>query len=112
METTELKEFYGQLLKIEAPWKLSKMKFDDKIGLVDIYIDYDKGSEFSCSVCNKSCKVHDSSIHRIRHLNCFQYRSYLNVKVPRTKCSEHGVKVIESLPWGHTNKHFSFFLNS
>ena len=112
MEIKSLNDWLDKLLKVEAPWEILKIDHQEKLSVVDIHIGFKRGSKFSCPQCATLSKIHDSSEHRIRHLDCFNYRSYLNVKVPRIKCETHGVKVIEHLPWGHTGKHYSFFLKS
>ncbi len=112
MQIEDLNNGLSLLLSVEAPWKIARINSQPKNKVVDIEIGFIRGSEFPCAICQKPCKVHDSSIHRIRHLDWFEYRCYLNVKVPRTKCETHGVKVIESLPWANTGGHFSFFLKN
>ncbi len=110
MQINDLNKGLSSLLSVNAPWQLVSINSQPKNKVVDIFIGFVRGSEFPCPCCEKSCKVHDSKEHRIRHLDWFEHRCYLNVRVPRTRCSEHGVKVIESLPWASTSGHFSFFL--
>lgn len=109
MKIEDINTGLGRLLNVEKPWYITGVDLQHKNKVVDISIGFERGSQFSCSVCEKLCNVHDSKEHRIRHLDWFEYRSYLNIKVPRTKCAEHGVKVIRQLPWGYTGSHFSFF---
>jgi len=112
MQLTDINAGLGLLLELSAPWQIVSTEIQHKNKVVDIFIDYERGSMFPCPMCGKECKAHDCRGHRMRYLNWFDYRSYLNVKVPRVKCAEHGIKVISQLPWGHTGSHFSFFLNS
>lgn len=105
----KIEEGLRQMLKVDLPWQISLIEVHPGTEVVDIYLDYERGSQFKCPECGKSCKVHDSRVHRIRHLDWFQYRCYLNIKVPRIKCKEHGVKVVSELPWGYSGSHFSFF---
>lgn len=78
--------------------------------VIDIYINYERGGKFDCPVCRKLCGVHDSSYRRWRYLDWFEYRCYLNIKIPRVKCEEDGVLVINSIPWGRMNSHYSYML--
>lgn len=112
MKIEDINKGLGTLLDVQKPWQIESVDVQHKNKVVDIFIDYERGSRFSCPVCGSMSKVHDSRSHRLRHLDWFEYRSYLNVKVPRVKCEEHGVKVISNLPWGHTGSHFSFFLKN
>lgn len=98
----------SKLLQVEKPWVIKSINLQPKNKVIDIVIDYERGSVFPCCECGELCKVHDGSYHRIRHLDWFEYRSYLNIKTPRTKCEKHGVRVIDKLPWGNTGSHFSF----
>jgi transposase len=110
MQLEDINKGLGALLNVASPWQITTVDVQHQNKVVDIFIGYARGSEFGCPLCGKLSKVHDSRSHRIRHLNWFEYRSYLNVKVPRVKCPEHGTRVISSLPWGHTGSHYSFFL--
>lgn len=112
MKLEDINEGLGKLLSVFLPWQIGDIELQHTNKVIDITITYERGSKFPCSQCGKICKVHDGKVHRIRHLDWFEYRSYLNVKVPRTRCEEHGIRVIKSLPWGHTGSHFSFFLKN
>lgn len=46
-----------------------------------------------------------------RHLDFFHYEPHLHVRVPRTKCSEHGIKII-NLSWARSNSGFSLFFET
>jgi transposase len=109
MELKDINEGLGAMLKVDPPWKITAIDVQPANEVVDIHIDYDRGAMFECPECGQRCKVHDSRRHRIRHLDWFQYRCYLNIQVPRVKCKDHGVKVVSNLPWGYTGSHFSFF---
>jgi transposase len=112
MKMEDIQQGLSKMLLVEQPWILQEIEVHNAAKVVDIHISYERGTQFNCPDCNQSCPVHDSRVHRIRHLDWFNYRCYLNVKVPRVKCDTHGVKVISTLPWGHTGSHFSFFLRS
>jgi transposase len=95
------------LFEITAPWYIYSIKADHLSKEIDLFIKYEKGGLFTCSVCEKLCKVHDGAYRRWRHLDILDYKCYLNVKVPRTKCAEYGVKTINNLPWMRLETHYS-----
>lgn len=103
---------FSEMLKVKSPWRIKEIKIYDKNKVVDVYIDYEEKSQFGCSECGKMCKVHDGKYHRWRYLDVFEYTCYLNVKVPRTKCSEHGVRILKETPWGRMGSHYSYFMES
>jgi transposase len=109
-EPYDINKSIGRLLQVTRPWEITAIEPQYRNKVIDIQIGFERGSKFPCAECGALCHVHDSTLHRIRHLDMFEYRCYLNVKVPRTKCLVHGVKVIKELPWGHTGSHYSFFL--
>ncbi len=109
MELTNLSDALKELLAVSEPWQLGKINLQRKNKVVDVFVNFKKGSKFICSSCGKECKVYDTNERRWRHQDLFEYRCYLNIKVPRTDCSLCGVKVINQVPWGRINSHYSFF---
>ena len=91
-------------LGIQAPWKITDIelipseKNPNRLEM-HIYVDFEEGSSFPCPICGEEEKVYDTRERVWRHLNFFQYRSYIHARVPRIECKEHGVKTIE-VPWG------------
>lgn len=52
------------------------------------------------------------AIKRIRHLDLFDYRCYLNIKTPRLKCKRDGVKVAHVDKWSRKGGHYSLKFDS
>lgn len=102
----------GLLIGITPPWVLREVKTQHRNMVIDVYIDYIRGSKFHCQSCGSLCPVHDSSVKRVRYLDLFDYRCYLNIKVPRTNCSRCGVKVTHKDPWSRKGSHLSFKFES
>lgn len=100
------------LIGITSPWKLREVKIQPKNKVIDVFIDYERGSNFLCPSCSVLCSVHDSSMKRIRYLDLFDYRCYLNIKTPRTNCNKCGVKVSHADPWSRKGSHYSFKFES
>jgi transposase len=91
-------EGLGELLGIKRPWVVKSTEVHHSTNVLDIYIDFERGTQFACPCCNELSPVYDSSTKRVRHLDVFEYRSYLNIKVPRIKCERDGVKVVHYDP--------------
>lgn len=102
----------GSLIGIVSPWKLKEVKIQHKNQVIDVFIDYERGCKFRCPCCKEYSPLHDSSVKRVRYLDLFDYRCYLNIKVPRTNCSKCGVKVSHSDPWSRKGSHYSFKFES
>ena len=46
-----------------------------------------------------------------RHLNLFQYQTYIHARVPRIKCPTHGAKQVK-VPWAREQSGFTLFFES
>ena len=50
--------------------------------------------------------MHDTDDKAWRHLDFFEHQAYLNARVPRVRCSEHGVHLV-SVPWARPGSGFT-----
>ena len=95
-ENNEIKLF-TLALGIQDPWEITKIELDNTLNL-HIYISFNRGSKFFCKSCNKKCSVHDTKEKVWRHLNFFEHKTFIHAKVPRIKCDEHNVHLVD-VPW-------------
>ena len=99
-------------LNLEDPWYITSMDFSVKGGQLDIHVDFKSGSKFPCAKCEKpSCSVHDTIGRTWRHLNFFQFKTYIHCRVPRTKCEDCGVKQVK-VPWARKGSGFTLLMDS
>ncbi len=106
-----LEELFTKALKLAPPWKIEKIEFDEKKGVINVEIDFPRGSKFCCPLCGKSFTAYDTQEKEWRHLNFFQYACYLVVRVPRVKCSSDGVHQVD-VPWAREGADFTFLFES
>lgn len=106
-----LETLFSKALKLEHPWKITKVEFLEKEGKINIFIDFPKGSVFQCPKCKKEAKAYDTTEKRWRHMNFFQYTCYLVVRIPRIECSEDGIHQIE-VSWARNGADFTFLFES
>lgn len=106
-----LESLFTRALKLEPPWKITRIDFDEKAGAIKIYIDFPKGSVFHCPVCGKEVKAYDTTEKEWRHLNFLQYAFYLKVRVPRIDCPGDGIRQIE-VPWARSGADFTFLFEA
>jgi len=89
--------FFTQILGVTRPWYISKVILDKNNQRVDISIEHEDDVAFPCPECKKLCAVYDHTKEReFRHLNVCRMATFIHVRLPRIKCSEHGVKQIYS----------------
>jgi len=91
---------FALALGIDSPWQVVSVIFSKESKRLDINIDFTRGATFPCPVCGDQVPVHDFTEKSWRHLNFFQYDTYLNARTPRVKCPREGcgVKLI-TVPW-------------
>ena len=106
-----LESLFAKALKLESPWKIKKIEFHEGVGDIKVYVDFSRGSVFSCPTCGKEVKAYDTTEKEWRHLNFFQYACYLVVRVPRIDCHEDGILQID-VPWAREGADFTFLFES
>jgi len=102
---------FERALNLEPPWIVKKIDFDEPQKLLNIYIDFPRGSLFLCPRCGTLSKAYDTVEKQWRHLNFFQYACYLTARVPRIECTGHGVLLIE-VPWSRSGADFTLLFES
>lgn len=106
-----LESLFEKALKLEEPWKITRIEFGEEEGKIKLFIDFPRGSVFQCPKCKKEANAYDTTEKTWRHLNFFQYECYLVVRVPRTDCKEDGILQIE-LPWARSSADFTLLFES
>ena len=98
---------FTQALGLSKPWQVVDLKFSKEDGRLDLWLDFPKGAKFPCS-CGETVEgeVHDTQERTWRHLNFFQYETYLHARVPRVRCGACGVKQVE-VPWARPGSGFT-----
>lgn len=108
----EIKPFMEALLGLKDPWTLTRIEADLEAGQVDLYVDFLPGSRWPCPECGQgSCPVHDTVERTWRHMNLFQYKTYVHARVPRVKCPDHGVRQVK-VPWSREGSGFTLLFES
>ena len=105
-------DLFSIALGLEKPWFIKAIEFKVEEKQLDLFIDFESGSKFTCPVCDKSGRhVHDTIERTWRHLNFFQFKTYLHCRVPRTECDKCGVKQVK-IPWARKSSGFTLLMDS
>jgi transposase len=67
-------EGLGKLLGVKSPWVLKNIEGKTKNHVIDVFIDFERGTKFHCPYCGELKSVYDSSIKRIRYVDLFDFR--------------------------------------
>ena len=101
------KELFGAALGIEEPVYIDEIGFDTGEGELHIHMNFRRGGRFACSGCGAlDLPVRDTAEKTWRHLNFFQYKCYIHLRTPRTKCPKCGERLWIP-PWGRKQSGFT-----
>lgn len=107
-------QLFRAALGLAEPWRVVSVGFDKEAGRLDLSLDFPRGSRFGCPVsgCGEgSCPVHDTEKKSWRHLDFFQHQAYLHARVPRVRCSDHGVHLVD-VPWARPGSGFTLLFEA
>ena len=95
-------------LGVQSPWQLVDQHLDTDKHPHELHLTVrcERGTKYPCPVCGAQCAAHDFQEKTWRHLNFFQHHCHIHASVPRVKCPEHGVKLVE-VPWARKGSAFT-----
>jgi transposase len=100
-------ELFALALGVEEPIYIETVEFDKDNGELHIRMNFRRGAKFACSSCGKAgLPVHDTVDKTWRHLNFFQYKCFIHLRTPRTKCPDCGERLYMP-PWGRKSSGFT-----
>ena len=88
-------KLFEAALRIQDPWAVSSVNFDESAKVLTVDIDFKPGSRFAVTGHDGLHPVHDTVIKRYRHLNFFQHECVLQVRTPRAKLPDGSVRLVE-----------------
>jgi transposase len=106
------KELFEAGLGIEEPLYINEIAFDNVEGELHIHVDFRRGGRFACSECGGiGLGVHDTVEKTWRHLNFWQYKTYIHMRTPRTMCPKCGERLWVP-PWGRKQSGFTLLFEA
>jgi transposase len=99
-------ELFKEALHVKDPWFVKKINFSPETKQIDIWIDFIVGSEFDCPECRASgLSPYDTTDKTWRHLNFFQFKTFLHCLVPRVQCNKCGIHQVK-ISWAREQSDF------
>lgn len=102
---------FEMALGLGSGWKVAKSEMDVDSRELKIWLDFAPGSQFACPQCGEFCPVHDTVEKRWRHMDFWQHRTELIARVPRSRCEDHGVLVVD-VPWARSGSGFTLMMEA
>lgn len=103
-------DLYAQILGLQAPWYVSAVLLNRSDSNVTVQVAA-HSVQWCCPRCNKPSPRYDKRICRWRHLDTMQYHTILEAQVPRVKCDEHGVLMV-NVPWAESGSGYTALFES
>jgi transposase len=88
-------QVFETALGITSPWFINKVDFDVAGKVLRIGVDFIAGSRFAVPGLAGAHPIHDTVTKSYRHLNFFQHECFLEVRVPRVRVPDVGVRQVE-----------------
>jgi len=111
--TLSQEDLFKHALNLQDPWYIKSIEFSNTERRLDIHIDFTAGSRFECAICKtpNNC-IHDTKNRVWRHLNFFQFKTYIHARVPRTECQKCGAVRLIDVPWARRSAGFTLLMDS
>ena len=105
-----LAALFERSMGLGEAWEVSGTWFEEVEGGPDelhVRVARRRGHAIPCPECGVPCGARDARERTWRHLDIWQFRTYVHCAVPRTDCPEHGVRTV-LMPWEvRPNSHFT-----
>jgi transposase len=88
-------KLFEAALGIVPPWYINGVDFDAAGKSLTITVDFVAGSRFAVPGVEGTHPAHDTVTKRYRHLNFFQHECHLEVRVPRVRLPDGGIRQVE-----------------
>jgi transposase len=88
-------KLFEAALGIASPWYINGVEFDVEKKTLAIHVDFVAGSRFAVPGALGAHPAHDTVTKSYRHLNFFQHECRLEVRVPRVRLPDGGIRQVE-----------------
>jgi transposase len=106
------KELFSIALGIAELVFIDEIVFDGTQGQLHIHMNFQRGGKFTCPDCTaEGLPVYDTVDKTWRHLNFFQYKTYIHMRTPRTECPKCGERLWIP-PWGREHSGFTMLFEA
>jgi len=100
-------ELLAQLLNFGEQWKVKDITINSAFKEIDIFLEYSKQTGV-CPITQVECKIYDfRESRRLRHLDLFEYKTYINVRLPRVINNKSQINTIE-LSWADNRVSYTY----
>jgi hypothetical protein len=85
---SEIQSVFDVALGIRPPWRLERTSLNHKEGRLRVDLNFCQSVEETCPLCGIGRTSLSNSRQKVwRHLNFFQYETYVAVQIPQLLCN-------------------------
>ena len=107
----ESKYLLSRLLNFGDDWKVIDILVNEHFKEVDIYLEY-SNKQGLCPITNEVSPIYDfRESRRFRHLDLFEYKTYINASIPRVSNKNKAINSIK-LSWAGNRASFTYLFES
>ena len=98
---------FTSALGLRPPWAARDARLDTARGRIDVDLGC-AGATLACPACGAGSQpVRDRIRHSWRHLDLFDFETWLHCDVPRVACSSCGKNTQVGVPWARPGSGFT-----
>ena len=102
-----MEQLFTQALGLTAPWAVSGFDFRPAEGAI-VFTAECQARRLPCPACQAADQpIHDRIPRRWQHLHFFQFKAFIDARVPRVACAECGKTTQAEVPWSRPGSGFS-----
>lgn len=105
-------DMFKVALQLEEPWKLTHIEFDNQDQAWHLHLDFERGAIFACPLCGAECRAYDSDIKHWRHLDFWDWKTFMHARMPRVKCTSCNKVTQVYAKWARPLSHFTLLFEA
>lgn len=107
-----IRKLFETALQVEEPFRLIRMEFEDIEQAWHLYVDFERGATFACPHCGGACTAYDSDWKQWRHLDFWDWKTYMHARAPRVDCKVCCKITQVPVAWSRPGSHFTYLFES
>ena len=100
-----------KIYRIDEPWFISDLECLHEEKTLKLHVEYNPEQELNCPTCDVVCDLYDHRKRVLRHTDTSDYKTVMEVNVPRVKCKKHRIAMLP-IPWAERKSRFTKTMES
>ncbi|WGU97639.1 transposase family protein [Paenibacillus dendritiformis] len=88
------------------------IEFNDQEQAWHLHLDLERVAVFACPRCSAGCKAYDSEIKHWRHLDFWDWKTFMHARMPRVKCTSCNKVTQVYAKWDRPLSHFTLMFEA